>query len=264
MELLKQLREMTGAGMVDCQKALKEVGNDLDKAVELLRKKGIAKAAKRAGRESNEGIVKIGTNDENTEGFIFELNSETDFVARNEKFQAFADQILELAKANKPGSLEELLALSMENGSVKESLETLSGTIGEKMDIKNYEMISAETVAAYSHLGGKIGVLVALDKAGLAEVAGDVAMQIAAANPRYLVPADVPTEEKEKEEGIYREQLLKEGKPEAMIDNILKGKINKYYSEVCLTEQEFIKEDGKKVKDLLGDATIIKFVRYSL
>lgn len=264
MELIKKLREMTGVGMVDCQKALKESGNDLDKAVELLRKQGMAKASKRVGREANEGVIKIGLSDDKKEGYIFEMNSETDFVARNEKFQGLAEDILNLAKANKSKTLDELLALSMENGTVAETVATLSGTIGEKMGIKSFEMIAGQTVAAYSHLGGKIGVLVALDKEGQEDLAMDVAMQVAATNPKYLVPADVPVEELEKEKGIYREQLLKEGKPEAMIENILKGKVAKYYSEVCLVEQEFIKEDKKKMKDLLGDTQIIKFVRYSL
>ncbi len=264
MELIKKLREMTGAGMVDCQKALKEAGNDLGKAVEILRKQGIAKASKRVGREANEGVIKVGTNNEKTEGYVFEMNSETDFVSRNEKFQEFGDKVLELAKTNKPTDLEGLLALTMENGTVQENLDNLSGTIGEKMGIKSFEMVAGATVAAYSHLGGKIGVLVALDAANQEELALDVAMQVAAANPKYLVPDEVPTEEMDKEKDIYREQLLKEGKPENIIDNILKGKMGKYYSEVCLVEQEFIKDDKKKVKDLLGDTKITKFVRYSL
>ncbi len=264
MELIKQLREMTGVGMVDCQKALKESGNDLDKAVELLRKQGIAKASKRLGREANEGVVKIGVNDNNTEGYIFEMNSETDFVSRNEKFQTLADNILEIAKAKKPASLEELLALSMEEGTVGETLALFSGTIGEKMDIKAFEMLTGNSVAAYSHLGGKIGVLVALDQAGQGELAADIAMQIAATNPRYITPEEVPGEELDKEKGIYREQLLKEGKPENIIENILTGKVAKYYSEICLVEQEFVKEESKKIKDLLGGTKIIKFVRYSL
>lgn len=264
MELIKQLREMTGAGMVDCQKALKEANNDLEAAVDILRKKGIAKAAKRTDRDTNEGVIKVGTNDAATEAYIVELNSETDFVSRNEKFQEFADQVLELIKNNKPANLEELLSLKMSVGTVQEDLDNLSGTIGEKMSVKRFEVVSGETVSAYSHLGGKIGVLIALDKSGQAELAADLAMQVAAASPKYLNSSEVDPEELAREKEIYKEQLIKEGKPEAMIEKILEGKAAKYYSEVCLIDQEYIKDDKKKVRDILGGANILKFVRYSL
>jgi len=264
MELIKQLREMTGAGMVDCQTALKEANNDLNLAVEILRKKGIAKAAKRTDRDTNEGIVKVSVNAEGNEGYILELNSETDFVSRNEKFQSFASSAFELLKENRSEDLKALLALKMQDMTVEETLANLSGTIGEKMAIKRFDIIKGATVAAYSHLGGKMGVLVALDQPGKNELAMDIAMQVAAANPKYLVPAEVEAKEMEKEKEIYKEQLLKEGKPAEMVDKIVLGKMGKYYSEVCLTEQEFIKDDKKKVKDILGGANILKFVRYSL
>lgn len=264
MELIKKLRDLTGAGMVDCQKALKEADNDLEKAVEILRKKGIAKAAKRGDRDTNEGVVKVAVNDAKNEGYILELNSETDFVSRNDKFQAFADQVMAVFQANKPASLEALLSLPLENSTVSESLDNLSGTIGEKMGIKRCEILSGASVAAYSHLGGKIGVLVALDQPEKSDLAADIAMQVAAANPKYLVPAEVSQEEIDKEKAIYREQLVKEGKPENMVDKIVEGKMGKYYSEVCLTEQEYIKDDKKKVKDILGSAKVLQFVRYSL
>jgi len=264
MELIKQLREMTGAGMVDCQKALQEAGNDLDKAVEVLRKKGIAKAAKRTGREANEGTIKVGVNQAQTEGYILELNSETDFVSRNEKFQSFADQVMELIKTSKPASLEALVALPLGAGTVQEALDNLSGTIGEKMGLKRLATITGETVAAYSHLGGRLGVLVSLDKPNQADLAMDIAMQVAAANPKYIVPVEVDPAEMDKEKDIYREQLLKEGKPAEMVDKIVMGKMGKYYSEVCLLEQEYIKDDKKKVKDILGGAQVKQFIRYSL
>ncbi len=264
MELIKQLREMTGAGMVDCQKALKEAGDDLEKAVEVLRKKGIAKAAKRTGRDANEGLVKVAVNDAKNEGYVFEINSETDFVSRNEKFQSFATAIMEIAQAAKPASLEALLALPMDKGTVQENLDNLSGTIGEKLSIKRFSAISGATVAAYSHLGGKIGVLVALDQPDKEALALDVAMQVAAANPKYLVPEEVDPAEMAKEKEIYKEQLVKEGKPENMVDKIVEGKMGKYYSEVCLIEQEYIKDDKKKVKDILGGTKILKFIRFSL
>lgn len=264
MELIKQLREITGAGMVDCKKALDESANDLEKAVELLRKKGIAKAAKRTDRETNEGVVKVAVDEEGKNAYIFALTSETDFVARNEKFQDFANSLMKLAMQNKIDNLESLLSLPMSNASVKEDLDILSGTIGEKMELSKFAHLSGSSLAAYSHLGGKIGVIVALDKEDQSELASEIAMQVAATNPKYLEPSEVKAEDLEKEKDIYREQLLKEGKPADMVEKILTGKMAKYYSEVCLVEQEFIKDDKKKVKDLLKDAKIVGYVRFSL
>lgn len=264
MEEIKKLRERTGAGMVDCQKALKEANNDLDLAIDILRKKGIAKAAKRGDRETNEGVIKLEINNNATEGYMIELNSETDFVSRNEKFQSLADSILEVIKAKKPKSMEELLSSPLSDLTVKESIDNLSGTIGEKMAIKNFAIVEGKTVAVYSHLGGKIGVLVSLDKEGKTDLAYDVAMQIAAANPRFIEIADVEATDLEKEREINKELLLKEGKPEAMIEKILDGKMGKYYSEVCLVEQEYIKDDKKKMKDILGDVKVLSFVRFTL
>ncbi len=264
MELIKQLREMTGAGMVDCKKALDEAANDLQKAVEILRKKGIAKAAKRTDRETNEGVVKVALNDNHTAAYILSLTSETDFVARNDKFQTFADNVLQVAMKNKATSLEALLSMPLEKGTVKEDLDNLSGTIGEKMEIADFGCLEGASVAAYSHLGGKIGVIVALDQTAKEELATDVAMQVAAANPKYLYSSEVNPEELEKEKDIYREQLLKEGKPAEMVEKILTGKMAKYYSEVCLFEQEYIKDDKKKIKDILGDTKILSFLRFSL
>jgi len=264
METIKKLRELTGAGMVDCQKALKEADNNLEKAIEILRKKGIAKAAKRTDRETNEGVVKVAVNEAGDEGYILEVNSETDFVSRNEKFQAFANEVLDIVKANKPKSLEELLVMKHGSGTVQEELDSLSGTIGEKMDIKRMEILTGATVGAYSHLGGKMGVLVSLDQAGKNDLAIDIAMQIAAANPKYITPEEVLADELAKEKEIYKEQLIKEGKPEAMVDKIVEGKMGKFYSEVCLVEQEYIKNDKQKVKDILAGAKILRFIRFSL
>lgn len=264
MELIKQLRSQTGAGMVDCQKALKEAGGDLEKAVDILRKKGIAKAAKRTDRDTGEGIVKVDVNEDKSEGYIIELNSETDFVARNDKFQALADTILAVIAEHKPGNLDELMTLSAGELNVLDTLKNLSGTIGEKMEINRFAILSGKTVASYSHLGGRIGVLVALDQEDKNELAGDIAMHIAAANPKYLKADEVDSQEIDREKSVYREQLIKEGKPEAMIEKIIEGKMSKYYSEVCLLDQEYIKDDKKKVKDILGEVNILGFVRYSL
>lgn len=255
---------MTGAGMVDCQKALQEAGNDLEKAVEILRKKGIAKAAKRLGRDANEGVIKVGTNDTKTVAYILEVNSETDFVARNEKFQAFADQVFDLVKTKEPKTVEELLSLELNGSSIQENLDHLSGTTGEKMGIKRLEKAEGASLACYSHLGGRLGVLVALDQPGQEALAMDIAMQVAAANPKYITPAEVDPAEMAKEKEIYKEQLLKEGKPAEMVDKIVEGKMGKYYSEVCLLEQEYIKDEKKKVKDILGGAQVLKFIRFAL
>ncbi len=264
MEQIKELRERTGAGMVDCKKALDEAGGDIDKAIEILRKKGIAKAAKRSERDAAEGIIVVDVNNDKTEAYAVELNSETDFVARNEKFQELAKQILEVVKNNKPASGEELLKAKLNDSTVEESISNLSGVIGEKLALGRFSVISGQTVASYSHLGGKIGVLVAIDQPGKDELASDIAMHVAAANPRYLKSEDVPSAETDKEKEVYREQLIKEGKPENMIDNIMQGKIKKYYSEVCLLDQEYIKDDKKKVSDILAGSSISKFVRLSL
>jgi len=265
MEKIKELRDRTGAGMVECKKALEESGGDIEKAIEILRKKGIAKAAKRGDRQANEGMIKVLMNEAGTEGYMVEVNSETDFVARNEKFQNLADQILAVVKRDKVSDRETLLSSKMATGrSVKEEVDAMSGIIGEKLDIKNCATISGATVNAYSHMGGRVGVLVSLDKSGKTELAYDVAMQIAAANPRYIAPENVPAEETAKEKSIYTEQLKKEGKPEAMIEKIMAGKINKFYEEVCLVKQEYIKDDSKKIQDILGDAKVEKFIVYSL
>jgi elongation factor Ts len=157
------------------------------------------------------------------------------------------------------------MASEIDGITIKDNLDSLSGIIGEKLDIKKYEIFSsAGTVAVYSHMGGRIGVLVALDKEGQSDIAYDVAMQIAAANPKYIYPEDVLEAELNKEKEIYREQLLKEGKPENMIDKIMQGKIAKFYEEVCLVKQEYIKDDKKKVQDILGGVKVEKFIRYSL
>ncbi len=264
MEKIKELRETSGAGMLDCKKALDEACGDFDKALEILRKKGITKASKRSDRDASEGIIKLAISDDKKNGYIVELNSETDFVARNEKFQELADSILELLKNNKDISREDLLALKLKDFSLEDEISNLSGVIGEKISLGRFAFVSGASVAAYSHLGGKIGVLVSLDQASKDDLANDVAMHIAAANPKYLDSSEVPSEEVEKEKEIYKEQLLKEGKPENIIENIIQGKVKKYYSEVCLIDQEYVKDDKKSIKDILADVKVEKFIRYSL
>ena len=266
MENIKILRERTGAGMVDCQQALKEANNDLEKAVDLLRKKGIAKAAKRSEREAGQGVIKAGASADQKSGVIVEVNAETDFVARNQQFQDFAQAVCQTALTHQPADVQALLALTMaDNNTVQSNLNNLSGVIGEKLAISRCASLqSAGTVNAYVHATGHLAVLVSLDQPGQAELARGVAMHIAAANPLYIKPEDAPQTEIDKEKEVYSAQLLKEGKPKEMIDKIMSGKINKYYEEVCLIKQEYIKDDKKKVADILGSIQVEKFIRYSL
>ncbi len=264
MENIKKLREKTGAGIVDCKKALEEANNDIEKACEILRKKGIAKASKRSGNEASEGIIKIAVDDDNKIAYILKVNSETDFVAKNDKFQKFTENILELIKEKKPKSLEELNELQLEIDTVKKELDNLSGIIGEKLVINKFDILEGASVSGYSHMGGRIGVLVSLNSEGKSELASDVAMQIAAVDPGYINPEEVPEEIINKEKDICREELKAQGKPEQIIDKIIEGKINKYFEEICLIKQEYIKDDKKKIEDILGDVKVNKFVRYSL
>jgi len=266
MEEIKKLRDRTGAGIVDCKAALTEAGGDIEKAIEILRKKGIAKAAKRGDRETHAGIILVSVTDDAKSGFILELNAETDFVVRNDQFKSLGEKTLAAISANKPANLDEVLALKLDDGiSIEESWKHLSGVIGEKMGLGRYDRLTSNgTIAGYPHPQGNIGVLVALSNTGANELAKDIAMHIAAASPRYINSTEVDPSEMEKEKEIYREQLKKEGKPEEMVEKILVGKMNKFYEEVCLMDQEFVKDDSKKVKDILAGSTIEKFIRYSL
>lgn len=264
MENIKILREKTGAGMVNCKKALEESNGDMEKSIEILRKKGIAKAAKRSGRETSEGIILVEVDNDNSKGYILEVNSETDFVSRNDKFKDFSRQVMQLVKDKKPASLDDLLKISMKVGSVKDVMDNLSGIIGEKLSIKSFDILNGVSVSSYSHSGGQIGAIVSFDKKIEKSLAVSIAMQIVASDPKYLDIKNVPIEEIEKEKDIYRELLKKEGKPNKIIDMIVDGKINKYYEKVCLVKQEYIKEDKKNIEDVLGDIKIEKFIRYSL
>jgi elongation factor Ts len=265
MENIKILRDKTGAGIVDCKKALEESGGDIDLAAEILRKKGIAKASKRSARDAQEGIIKVALNSAETAGYIFELNSETDFVSRNEKFLTLAEQIMSAAKIENPNSMQELLVLEIGGHSIEDNVATLGGVIGEKISLKRYDTIDkGGTIAAYTHPGARVGVLVALDQTDQKDLAKEIALQIAASSPRYITRNDVSAEEIEKEKNIYREQLIQEGKPEAMLEKIILGKLDKFYEGICLLDQEYIKDDGKKISDILGSVKVIGFIRYGL
>lgn len=265
MEIIKNLREQSGAGIVDCKSALTEANGDLTVAMEILRKKGIAKAGKRSERETNQGVIKAWISPDQHRGHLVELRAETDFVARNEQFQGLADNILQVLIDQQPADLEALLALPMGSQTVKETVDSLSGIIGEKIVLSNCAtLVSSGTVAAYLHAGGSTGVLVALSRPEMGELAKDIAMQIAANNPKYLSPDQVPAEEIAKEKEIYREQLSQEGKPAEIIEKILDGKVNRYFAEVCLIKQEFIKDEKQTIEQILAGATIDGYYRFRL
>lgn len=272
---VKALREQTGCGMMDCKKALTDADGDMDKAVELLREKGLAAAAKKASRIAAEGIVVSKVCEEKKIGVVLEVNSETDFVAKNSSFISFANDVADTIIAKNPATVEDLLQLPCGNdtASVEEVLRDRILTIGENLKIRRFERIEGDCVA-YVHAGGKIGVLVQFDtdlagKEGFVELGKDIAMQIAAISPSFLAKADVPDETVEKEKQILLAQALNEGKPENIAQKMVMGRISKYYKENCLLEQEFIKDDEltvakqieKVATELGGKISVIRFVR---
>lgn len=261
-----KLRSMTGAGMMDCKKALDEAGGDLEQAAELLRKKGIVKAAKREGKVAAEGTtrVKVDGND----AVVLEVNSETDFVAENADFKNLVSEIVDACLENEPQNMESALAQNVGGQTLQERLNNLTATIGEKIAFRRFSLVKKEVgdaFGAYSHLGGKISVLILLKNSTDETLANDIAMHAAASNPRYISRDEVPAEIIAKEKEIYTEQLRQQGKPEAAIENILKGKLDKFYSEVCLLEQPFIKDEEKTIQKLLpAGVTIARMERFGL
>ena len=244
--LVKELREKTGAGMLDCKKALEATNADINAAVDWLREKGISKAAKKADRIAAEGIAAI-LIDGNTAAIV-EVNSETDFVAKNDEFKSMVDTILKTIIKSDKTTVEELLSASTDEGTVEELITSKTATIGEKLSLRRFAKITKsdnENFGEYIHMGGKIAVLTLLDGAS-SEVAKEVAMHAAAMRPLYVKQENVPADVLENEKKIMREQLLNEGKPEDKIDNILVGKVNKYYEEVCLENQIFVKAENKE------------------
>lgn len=274
---VKALREKTGCGMMDCKKALTEANGDMDAAIDFLREQGLAKQAKKASRIAAEGIAVAVTNDTNTAGVVIEINSETDFVAKNVDFQNFVNTCAVTVIANKPADVDALKACKAEGTdmTVEALLQEKVLTIGENLQIRRFEYFDSACVG-YVHAGGKIGVLVTfntdLDPASDAFVAygKDVAMQIAAMNTQYLNAAAVPADVLEHEKKIMRELVMNEGKPEAIADRIVEGKINKFYKENCLVDQEFVKDNSMNIakytanvaKQLGGSIEITGFVRY--
>ena len=265
--MVKDLREKTGAGMLDCKKALEANNGDINASIDWLREKGISKAAKKADRIAAEGIAAILTKD--NKAVIIEVNAETDFVAKNEKFTGMVDEILETIINSDATTLEDALKLETSEGTIEDLIVARTATIGEKLSFRRVEVITkkdSESFGDYIHMGGKIAVLTVVDNAS-SEVAKDVAMHAAAMKPAYVKSTDVPTDVLDKEKEIMREQLLNEGKPADRIDNILVGKVRKYYEEVCLENQIFVKAENKEtVADFVKNngGTITTMVRFEV
>ena len=263
--LVKELREKTGAGMMDCKKVLTETDGDIEKASELLRERGIAKAAKKSGRVAAEGMVEAYISEDGKIGAVVEVNSETDFVAKNEEFRTFVMDVAKQVVTNNPATVEELLAqpsLTVEGKTVNEVLIDKIATIGENMSIRRFARFESQgLVEKYIHGDGKIAVLVNMTNANK-ELAKDVCMQIAAAKPEFLNRESVPAERVEKEKEILKAQTMNEGKPEAIAEKIVMGRINKFYEEICLVDQAFVKDPSMKVSQVLKDATVVEFARF--
>lgn len=274
--MVNDLRQKTGAGMMDCKKALTEANGDIEKAVEILRKKGASVAAKRADKDANEGIVLTKVLNSKKEGFALEINCETDFVAKSDDFVAFANKIMALVETLKPANAEELFN---QNPEIKSDFDALVGKIGEKIVISRIGHLVGDNslVVDYVHPGSKLGVIVQFDNieskaSDFENIAKDIAMQVAAMNPIAVYREDVPKDLIEKEIEIYKEVSRKEGKPENILEKIAQGKLNKFYQENCLFEQAFIKDNSKTVSDLIKEfnsangtsVKIFKFLRYHL
>ena len=265
--LVKELREKTGAGMMDCKKVLTETDGDLEKATELLRERGIAKAAKKSGRVAAEGIVEAYISEDGKVGAIVEVNSETDFVGKNEEFRTFVMNVAKQVVEKNPADVESLLAqdsIEEPGKTVQEVLVGKIATIGENLNIRRFARFASEgLVEKYIHGDGKIAVLINMKK-GSKEVAKDVCMQIAAARPEYLNEESVPAERIEKEKEILKIQTMNEGKPEAIAEKIVEGRIGKFFSEICLLDQQFVKNPDIKLSQLLKekDAEVVEFARF--
>lgn len=261
--LVKELREITGAGMMDCKKALVECEGDKDKAIDYLREKGIAKAAKKAGRIASEGVVAAAA--AGNTAAIVEVNSETDFVAKNENFQNLVKKIAEHIVATKPADMDALNASQLDGKTVAEVMTEAVASIGEKLSLRRFEVYTTESgkLATYIHMGGKIGVIVELS-GGDEALGKDVAMQIAAAKPQCIGRDDVDQEALAHEREVLRKQALEEGKPEKIVEKMVDGRINKYYKEVCLVEQEFVKDSDKTIKDILDGVEVRRFARFEM
>ena len=269
--LVKELREKTGAGMMDCKKALTECEGDIEKAVDWLREKGIAKAAKKSGRIAAEGLTRAAV--EGNTGVIFEVNSETDFVAKNDQFLALLDTIQAALFANKPADLDAALACNTAEGTLQDVITNATATIGEKITLRRFAVVQKaddEFFVAYMHMGGKISVLTVLNGKEDAAVAKNMAMQIASMSPTYINRDEIPAEVVEHERGvqlnIMKEDPKMAGKPEQMLAKIIEGKISKHFKDQCLMDQEFFLNPDQKVSQFLKEngADVKSFIRYAV
>lgn len=264
---VKELREKTGAGMMDCKKVLTETDGDFEKAIELLRERGIAKAAKKSDRIAAEGLVTTYVSEDGKVGAVVEVNAETDFVAKNEEFRSFVADVAKQVALRAPATVEDLLnqpSIAEEGKTVGEVLTGKIATIGENMSIRRFERFETENmIESYIHGDGKIAVLVEMENA-TTELAKDVCMQIAAARPEYLDRESVPAERVEKEMEILKAQAMNEGKPAEIAEKVVMGRIGKFYGEICLVEQDFVKDPDIKVGKLVESkgAKIVRFARF--
>lgn len=267
-QMVKELREKTGAGMMDCKKALTETNGDMDKAIDYLREKGIAKAAKKADRIAAEGTTYILT--EGNEAVILEVNSETDFVAKNEGFQTLVKELAAHLLKNKPATVEEAAEQKMENGTiVSEHINAAIAKIGEKLSLRRFVIVSKsdnDAFGAYLHMGGRIAVLSVLEGTTDASAAKDVSMHIAALNPKYVSRDQVSQEEVESEREILTQQALNEGKPENIVAKMVEGRLGKYFEDVCVLDQAFVKNPDQKVRQFVESkgATVREFIRFEV
>ena len=264
---VKDLREKTGAGMMDCKKALTETNGDMEKAIEYLREKGIAKAGKKSGRIAAEGLVECYISEAGKTGAIVEVNAETDFVAKNQEFKDFVMDVAKQIVEKNPADVEALLAqesISEAGKTVQEVLTNKIATIGENMNIRRFARFESEgLVAKYIHGDGKIAVLIEVTKNN-PDLAKDICMQIAAARPEFVRDSEVPEERVAKEMEILKVQAMNEGKPEAIAEKMVQGRLKKFYAEICLVDQEFVKDPSKKISDILkeNDMDVVRFVRF--
>ena len=277
-QMVKELREATGAGMMDCKKALTEADGNMERAVDILREKGLSKAAKKADRVAAEGLVTIKTNADNTVAAIVEVNSETDFVAKNQDFKDFVADVAEMVLEGDVADVEALLASNHKEGkALKDVLNDRVATIGEKLDVRRFERIATNgKVAGYIHGGGKIGVVVELatdsNDERVLTLGKDIAMQVAAMNPKYISRDDVDSEYIAHETEVLTQQALNEGKPANIVEKMVVGRLNKELKEVCLVDQVFVKDSeltiskliAKVAKEVASDISVANMVRYEV
>ncbi len=264
--LIKRLRDMSGAGLMDCKKALEENNEDIDKAIDYLREKGISKAAKKADRIAAEGLSTVLI--ENNNAAVVEVNCETDFVAKNEKFVNLVNKIAKLIVDNDVTTMEDAMKLKTEEGTLNDTLINITATIGEKISFRRFARLTktdSQNFGSYIHMGGKISVLTLLDGAN-ESVAKDVSMHSAAMRPLYITKEDVPSSEIEKESNILKEQAINEGKPMEIAEKMVAGRMNKYYKEICLEEQDFVKDSDMTVGNFVKsqNGKIVNMIRFEV